>query len=95
MPFNISVIDLFAGPGGLGEGFSAYSPGRGFKPFSIKLSVEKEASAHKTLELRAFFRQFEGGAPDEYYSYLKGKMSREDLFSNFPKQSASAVEETL
>lgn len=92
---KVSVIDLFAGPGGLGEGFSAYSPGRGFKPFNIELSVEKEASAHKTLELRAFFRQFENDAPDEYYSYLKGKISRGDLFSAFPKQSAAAIEETL
>jgi DNA (cytosine-5)-methyltransferase 1 len=92
---KVSVIDLFAGPGGLGEGFSAYSPSRGFRPFNIELSVEKEASAHKTLELRAFFRQFEGSAPDEYYSYLKGKMSREDLFSAFPTQSAAAIEETL
>jgi DNA (cytosine-5)-methyltransferase 1 len=95
MSSKVPVIDLFAGPGGLGEGFSAYSPGRGFRPFMIELSVEKEASAHKTLELRAFFRQFESGAPDEYYSYLKGRMSREDLFSAFPKQSVAAIEETL
>lgn len=95
MSSKVSVIDLFAGPGGLGEGFSAFSLGGGFRPFSIELSVEKEASAHKTLELRAFFRQFESGAPDEYYSYLKGQMSREALFSAFPKQRAAAIEETL
>lgn len=92
---KISVIDLFAGPGGLGEGFSAYSLRGGCRPFQIAISVEKEISAHKTLELRSFFRKFESGAPDEYYSYLKGFIDREDLFSLFPKQSAAAIEETL
>jgi len=50
---TIPIIDLFAGPGGLGEGFSAYkSEGASFK---IKLSIEKDAAAHKTLRLRSFF----------------------------------------
>ena len=95
MSLKISVIDLFAGPGGLGEGFSAYSTRRGQRPFHIDLSVEKEPSAHKTLELRAFFRQFKSGAPDGYYDYLKGYIGREELFSTFPKQSLAAIEETL
>ena len=54
----VKIIDLFAGPGGLGEGFSAYEDEDGNHPFSIAVSVEKEPSAHKTLQLRAFFRKF-------------------------------------
>ena len=69
----IPVVDLFAGPGGLGEGFS--SLGNGEKPsFQICLSIEKDSVARSTLELRSFFREFpEGKAPDEYYEYLRNK----------------------
>ncbi len=53
------VIDLFAGPGGLGEGFSSFEEERGHQSFRIGLSIEKDAYAHQTLELRAFYRQFQ------------------------------------
>ena len=75
----IKVIDLFAGPGGLGEGFSSIST-EGNRGFKIAVSVEKESSAHTTLTLRAFFRQFPAGAvPEDYYDYLRGEISKEDL----------------
>lgn len=75
MPKQIKVIDLFAGPGGLGEGFSSYfDKDRGYYPFKIALSVEKEKSAHATLTLRAFYRQFKPDeAPAEYYQFLRGE----------------------
>lgn len=92
----VKIIDLFAGPGGLGEGFSAYEDENGKRPFSIAVSVEKEASAHKTLQLRAFFRKFpKGEAPEEYYRYVRGDISRDELFSIYPKQAKEAIEETL
>ncbi|NQT60277.1 MAG: DNA cytosine methyltransferase, partial [Bacteroidetes bacterium] len=54
---QIPIIDIFAGPGGLGEGFSAAEEATdGRKLFRIVLSVEKEGYAHRTLQLRAFFR---------------------------------------
>ena len=87
------VIDLFAGPGGLGEGFSRYST-NGKKRFKIGLSIEKDPSAHKTLTLRAFFRQFEEGyAPDEYYQYLKGEITKNELFEFYPEQANAAKDE--
>jgi DNA (cytosine-5)-methyltransferase 1 len=89
----IPVIDLFAGPGGLGEGFSALR--RGNRPaFKIGVSVEKDSFAHQTLELRAFFRQFSyRQAPPEYYEYLAGEISRDDLFAKFPAKAESARNE--
>ncbi|PAK90584.1 hypothetical protein B8X02_16115 [Stenotrophomonas rhizophila] len=79
MSMQIPVVDVFAGPGGLGEGFSAYSPkGRGkARPFKIAISAEMEVNAAKTLRLRAFFRQFEPGkAPTSYYDYVGGRAAQ-------------------
>jgi len=91
----IKIIDLFAGPGGLGEGFSTLQSG-GQKAFSIGVSVEKEASAHATLTLRAFYRQFPvGQVPDDYYKYLRGKITKAALLERWPKQALDASRETL
>jgi len=46
---TVPVIDLFAGPGGLGEGFSR----SGKLPFQVVVSIEKDGMAHETLRLRA------------------------------------------
>ena len=59
MPREFAIVDLFAGPGGLAEGFSSIRNKDGSRPFQIALSVEKEASAFETLRLRSFFRQFD------------------------------------
>jgi len=68
---GIPVIDLFAGPGGLAEGFSSVLDNNR-RIFDIKLSIEKDGNAHRTLELRSFCRQFEPGQlPAEYYEVLK------------------------
>lgn len=89
---TIPVVDLFAGPGGLSEGFSAY---RGLLQFRVALSVEKDAAAYRTLELRSFFRQFAPGTvPDLYYQYIRGEgIAREQLFEAYPEaaQAASRV----
>ena len=89
----IPIIDIFAGPGGLGEGFSSLT--KNGKPlFGIKLSIEKDETAHKTLELRAFFRQFPtGNKPLEYYQYLRREIDRETLFNKYPKEAALARKE--
>lgn len=91
---SIPVIDLFAGPGGLGEGFSSLLNDAKECRFKIKLSIEMDAQAHQTLELRAFFREFPiGKAPDDYYQYLRGEIKREDLFSRFPDEAKQATNE--
>ena len=69
----IPVVDLFAGPGGLGEGFSTLDNGNTFK---ILVSAEMEPSAHSTLRLRAFFRILKGKGSrslDSYYHFCNGK----------------------
>ena len=79
----IPVIDLFAGPGGLGEGFSSLADTDGGRRFEVKVSIEKDEVAHRTLSLRALFRSFpDGKVPDCYYDYVRGKITREQLFAH-------------
>ncbi len=87
----ISVIDIFAGPGGLGEGFSSLRKHANGIPFRVCLSIEKDRQAWETLRLRSFFREFpDGEAPDDYYEHLRGELSREDLYRSFPGESSRA-----
>lgn len=80
---TFGVIDIFAGPGGLGEGFSSFHPAgkaRAF-PFELAVSAEMERSAHSTLRLRAFYRllqRTEGEVPEDYWQYLR-KVARDDI----------------
>jgi DNA (cytosine-5)-methyltransferase 1 len=89
MMMRVPVIDLFAGPGGLGEGFSAR---RGALNFDVVLSIEKDPAACKTLELRHFFRQFgKDQVPDLYYAYVRGEgVTRDELFRAFPENACLA-----
>lgn len=88
---TLPVIDVFAGPGGLGEGFTQYRNAKGEHAFHISLSIEKDPIAHQTLQLRAFVRQFRDfRIPDEYYRFIRGDISEDALFSAFPKQVAAA-----
>lgn len=90
----VPIIDLFAGPGGLGEGFSAPPERSSKSAFKIRLSIEMDSQAHKTLRLRSFYRQFGyGSAPEEYYRYLRGEISLDSLFSAYPKQAGAAAHE--
>lgn len=92
------MIDIFAGPGGLGEGFSALRDERGNRTFRVVLSVEMDHFASRTLLLRKFFCQFgEGDVPADYYSYLRGAASvpsLESLLDRYPDAADSAREAT-
>jgi len=86
---TIPVIDLFAGPGGLGEGFELLEPGE--TKFRISLSIEKNPDAHKTLRLRSFYRQFtRTRIPEDYYSYIQGCIAFETLAQRNPQQMSAA-----
>lgn len=79
----IPIIDLFAGPGGLGEGFSSLQDESGNKAFDVRVSIEKDPVAHRTLSLRAMFRSFpKGQVPDCYYDYIKGDITRDAFLAH-------------
>jgi len=88
---SIPVIDIFAGPGGLGEGFSEYHNEFHEPCFNVTLSIEREEYAHKTLRLRSFFRQFDKNlVPDDYYKFLGNEITEADLYSLYPTQAEAS-----
>lgn len=92
MAAKFKVVDLFAGPGGLAEGFSSIRGADDRRVFDVTLSVEKEASAHRTLRLRSFVRQFDA-PPTSYYDYVDGKISFAALTSAHPDEWEAAIAE--
>ncbi len=72
---STKLIDIFAGPGGLGEGFASLQSACGPR-FQIALSIEKEPWAHRTLWLRSWFRHAKlHGSAATYYAYVRGEIS--------------------
>jgi DNA (cytosine-5)-methyltransferase 1 len=80
----VPVVDLFAGPGGLGEGFASVADSAGRQVFDLVFSVEKDAIAHSTLRLRAAFRRLRAtGQLRDYLDYVQGRITY-GTFSNVP-----------
>lgn len=89
------IIDLFAGPGGLGEGFASLIR-RGKPSFKSVAAIERDKHANATLMLRHFMRAFpKGEVPDEYYYYLAGRITKEELIKKFPMEWQYAENSTL
>lgn len=81
----INYIDLFAGAGGLSEGFTA----SGYHPVA---HVEMNADACMTLKTRAcYYYLMDVGKEDLYNKYLKGLISRDELYSSVPKKILDTV----
>lgn len=90
------VVDLFAGPGGLGEGFASLRNEKGRAHFYSEVSIEHDEFSHRTLVLRHFVRHFpEGEAPQEYYDYLAGRITIDELFDSYPLAYAQARRSAL
>ncbi|RXV72266.1 DNA cytosine methyltransferase [Burkholderia stabilis] len=86
---SIPIIDLFAGPGGLGEGFASLKGHGGKAFFEIGLSIEKNSVAHRTLTLRAVFRHLRGTKDvRHYYSYIRGEIT-EAAFRSIPSVASA------
>ena len=82
---SIPVIDVFAGPGGLNEGFSSLRGVDGQPRFRTAASFEMDSWACETLRLRATFRamrELHGGTPGAYVDLLQGRRSLSDYFGD-------------
>lgn len=92
---TFGIVDLFAGPGGLGEGFASLVVD-GHSPFHIGISVEKEASAHRTLTLRAFLREYRARhdtLPEQFIDFHAGLVPEPDWSAVDPEAWRLAIEE--
>lgn len=90
------VVDLFAGPGGLGEGFASSVDEKGCSRFTSVVSIERDEFSHQTLLLRHFIRQFPAGeVPDDYYAFLAGDISRDQLYRRYPAAHRHAASSAL
>ena len=83
---DLNFIDLFAGAGGLSEGFIQ----AGFNPIA---HVEMNKSAAQTLETRAAYLYLKkrGRAIQWYYKYERGEITREQLFEHVPDSVTKTV----
>ena len=87
------VVDVFAGPGGLGEGFASALREYAAPCFRVVLSLEHDEFAHKTLFLRHFLRNFPHNEfPEEYYDYLKSNITLDELYRRYPREIKKAQE---
>ena len=90
------VVDLFAGPGGLGEGFSSLQDTEGTPIFHSIVSIERDKFSHQTLLLRHFLRSFpKSYFPPEYYEYLADNITIDQLYAKYPQQHQAASETAL
>lgn len=94
MAETYAIVDLFAGPGGLSEGFHGYRTRTGHAPFELGLSIEMENAAYNTLLLRNFLRCFGDELPSAYYDFLAGK-KEPDWQSSWPAEWKKAQKTTL
>ena len=81
----MNYIDLFAGAGGLSEGFVR----EGFNPIA---HVEMNKEAADTLRTRLAFHYLnDRDKAGKYYSYLKAEITRDELWNSIPKEIISSV----
>ena len=87
---KLNFIDLFAGAGGLSEGFVR----AGCEPIA---HVEADSGAAYTLRTReAFYILNERGDLTTYFAYLSGQLSRDELYSRaFRSASSSVINATI
>jgi len=89
--YEYPIVDLFAGPGGLGEGFTELYNNDYERAFKPVVSIERDDFAHQTLVLRHFFRSFGWeDIPNDYYEYLGENLSKEELIERNKKHWSEA-----
>lgn len=82
---ELSAVDLFAGPGGLSEGF--WQAG-----FEIVSSVEMDKWAVETLRTRHIYRMLlKEGKEEEYFKYLRGEVERDTLLNNHVRDTLESM----
>lgn len=83
--YKISYLDLFAGAGGLSEGFAS----AGYQPVA---HVEMDKNACNTIRTRETYYYLKNtGRYEQYLNYLKGRITRDQLYSAVPEEILNCV----
>jgi DNA (cytosine-5)-methyltransferase 1 len=90
---KFTAVDLFAGPGGLGEGFTQAG-------FDVICSVEKDRWAAMTLRTRVMFRTLRQiNRISLYWNYVRGEKTADDIINMYPEikyeMSSRVLEKTI
>ncbi len=92
---TIPVIDIFAGPGGLNEGFSSFLNRQGSNGFSVIASFEMDKAACRTLRLRSTFRRLrQTGEERAYYRMVENPSKGYNLDGSRALEAAWAAAES-
>lgn len=82
---SLTFLDVFAGGGGLSEGFVR----AGFTPIA---HVERDKAACFTLKTRAAFHWLKRtGDIEKYHDYLQGRITRQQLYDSVPEREIASV----
>ena len=85
MPDQLNFVDLFAGGGGLSEGFIR----EGFEPVA---HVEADVAACNTLRTRMAYHWFVATRREDLYAeYLTGGIGRESMYAEVPPRVVRSV----
>lgn len=77
--FSPLAVDLFAGRGGISEGFTQSG-------FTVAGYLERDPWACETLRTRVIFHELKRmGKLDWFYRYVRGSTSREEILRTFPQ----------
>ena len=82
---TITFLDLFAGAGGLSEGFTAAG-------YQSVARVEMDPDSCNTLRTRECYHHLKSiGETEQYRAYLRGDISRAELYSMVPEELLDSV----
>lgn len=82
---KLNFIDLFAGASGMSEGFIK----AGFNPIS---HIEMDKDACYSIKTRAVYHNLVKGGKEKFYSdYLKGSISKQELYRQVPIEVLDSV----
>ena len=82
----INFIDLFAGASGMSEGFMQA------KDFNPIAHIEMDKDACYTIKTRSAYHYLKANKKEDiYYDYLKGRITRDQLYNEIPKKISDSI----
>lgn len=91
----IPVIDLFAGPGGLGEGFATFTDAHGRSPFELRSPSRRTYPLTRPCAFVRSGRLIRDSFGAEYGQFLRGVLTADELLSCLERPARAADQEAV